>query len=365
MIVFEWHLVWASLSGMETLVQGLLFAAFFWRLESGARGSFHLGALIGIGVWLRPDSLTLLFALALAVLIRSQAKLKEYIKEMAPAILGFSLFILPYLALNLSLDGTPWPSTYYAKQAEYVSLRQSSFFIRWANQPQPLLAGVGVVLLPGLVSSISSLRVRNWARLIPLAWVLSFWALYALRLPVTYQHGRYAIPSLPVLVVLGLDGLLGELNWGARSFVRRVVWRVWILGLASSGVVFWWIGGNAYAKDVAIIETEMVAAAKWIQANTEPGALVAAHDIGALGYYGQRQLVDLAGLVSPEVIPILRNEVSLEAFIDQQGADYLMTFPNWYPGLVQRGELVFETQGRFSPAAGGENMTVYRWKFAP
>ena len=42
--------------------------------------------------------------------------------------------------------------------------------------------------------------------------------------------------------------------------------------------------------------------------NTPPDALIAAHDIGAVGYFGQRRLLDLAGLVSPEVIPFIRDE---------------------------------------------------------
>ena len=37
-------------------------------------------------------------------------------------------------------------------------------------------------------------------------------------------------------------------------------------------------------------------------------AIVAAHDIGALGYLDDHQLVDLAGLITPEVIPFMLDE---------------------------------------------------------
>jgi hypothetical protein len=89
--------------------------------------------------------------------------------------------------------------------------------------------------------------------------------------------------------------------------------------------------------------------------------LVAAHDIGALGFFTGRPLLDLAGLVSPQVIPFIRDEQRLEAFLDDQGAEYLVTFPAWYRHLTQRGSPVFSSQGIFSPAMGGENMAVYRW----
>jgi hypothetical protein len=140
--------------------------------------------------------------------------------------------------------------------------------------------------------------------------------------------------------------------------------RVWVLAAVLVTLIFTAIGAQAYTRDVQIIESEMVATARWIEANTDSRALVAAHDIGALGYYSHRALLDLAGLVTPEVIPFIRDEARLETWLDASGADYLMTFPGWYPALVQKagGGLRYQTGAPYSPAAGGENMAVYAWK---
>ncbi|HJW90394.1 MAG TPA: hypothetical protein VJ436_07110, partial [Anaerolineales bacterium] len=91
-------------------------------------------------------------------------------------------------------------------------------------------------------------------------------------------------------------------------------------------------------------------------------ARVAAHDIGALGYFGQRDLLDLAGLVSPEVIPIIRDEAGLADLLDSRSVAYLVVFPDWYPRLVDRGTLVYSTRARFAPELGAQNMAVYRWQ---
>jgi hypothetical protein len=149
------------------------------------------------------------------------------------------------------------------------------------------------------------------------------------------------------------------------QMMRRVVSRVWILTVAAITIIYWVRGARAYAQDVAIIETEMVAAAHWISTQTPPESLVAAHDIGALGYFGEREILDLAGLVSPEVIPILRDESALTDLLDRRHADYLMTFPGWYPALTLRAAPVYTTGGQFAPAAGHENMVVYRWRAGP
>ena len=231
------------------------------------------------------------------------------------------------------------------------------------------IVGLGAVLLPGiLVTVVAIVRQRAWGRLAPLIWVLAYLGAYALRLPVTYQHGRYAMPTIPVVFVFGMEGLLRWYEEGGFTRWRWVFQRVWILSLAIIAVWFWVIGARKYAEDVAIIETEMVATAHWVSKHVEDDALVAAHDIGALGYFSEHKLLDLAGLVSSEVIPILRDEQALADLMDSEGVDYLMTFPGWYPKLSQKAQPVFTTDAPYSIDAGGEHMVVFRWMstgFAP
>jgi hypothetical protein len=170
------------------------------------------------------------------------------------------------------------------------------------------------------------------------------------------------MPVIPVLAVYGVDGMLRWLRLGAPQIARRILSRVWMVSVAALTLAFWGFGANAYAKDVAFIETEMVAAARWLRDNTPADTLVAAHDIGAVGYFARRPILDLAGLVSPEVIPILRDEAALAEHIADSGAGYLLTFPSWYPALTADARFVpvYATGGTHSQAPGGENMQVYR-----
>jgi hypothetical protein len=179
---------------------------------------------------------------------------------------------------------------------------------------------------------------------------------------VTYQHGRYLIPAMPVFFILGFIGvgrLILLLAAGSKIFNLA---RAGVVGLIILvGLGFYGIGAVSYGKDVAIIESEMVQTAVWLNENTQPDAVIAAHDIGAIGYFSNRRLLDLAGLVSPEVIPFIRDEPKLADYLNQNKADYLVTFPGWYPVLTSQGQKIFQTKGIFSPAEGGENMAVYRW----
>lgn len=374
-LAVEWHLVWASVSGMETILFIALSLAV-WTLALppgeptggvGGRRALALGLVVGLSVLTRPDGLTLApFALGVALFSPGRA---GRVRLGALFTAGLALVVAPYLLFNYRLSGALWPNTYYAKQAEYAALRSIPYWRRLIAEMAAPLVGAQILLVPGVIAAVASCVRRRWpAKGMPLAWALLFISLYAWRLPVTYQHGRYVIPVLPVVFIYGIGGTAGWLRALGQSCVAsrppavgRVVGRAGVLSFASLALIFLGLGARAYVEDVQIINTEMVATARWLERNTPPDALIAAHDIGALGYFSNRRLLDLAGLVSPEVIAFIRDERRLSAYLTANRADYLMTFPGWYPTLAAEPTLrrMYVSPFPFSPAAGGENMAVY------
>jgi len=364
MIAAEWHLVWAGASGMETLLMAVVVLAVFYFLRTiTLRGSILAGLVIGIGVWVRPDALTLLGPLVF-VLVFQKSDWKQSVKTLRYSLAALSIPLGVYLLFNFWLSGHIWPNTFYAKQAEYAALQEIPLLTRYFQILSLPMVGVGVLLLPGFIyKAIQAVRRRNYYWMAGILWWLGYSLVYALQLPVTYQHGRYLIPAMPVYFLIGLIGSLEWLNIELPAVgLRWAINRVWAGASMIILAVFLIIGGQTYAKDVAIINTEMVAAANWLKDNTSETDLIAVHDIGAVGYFSQRRIIDLAGLVSPEIIPIIRDESQLAAYLDQQGADYLMTFPEWYPELTDDLQAVYVSDGAFSLEAGGENMSIYRWK---
>jgi hypothetical protein len=361
-LVLEWHLVWAAASGMETLLFTLVVLLTLGGLFAENRRWLSLGMLTGISIWLRPDGITLAGP-ALLVALTAEGNLKTRCRAISSYLIGLALLFIPYLLFNQILSGTWWPNTFFAKQAEYAVYLQIPFLIRFVREAGLLMIGAGLLLLPGLmIAVIHAAHRRDWILLASVLWIFGFVLIYTMRLPVMYQHGRYLIPAMPVYFIISLVGLFSWVKSDEPLLIKRVIGKAWVLSLGIVTLAFWLIGARAYANDVAVIESEMVATAQWIANNTEPNALIAAHDIGALGYFGNRRILDLAGLVSPVVIPFIRDEPRLAAWMDSEKADYLMTFPDWYPLLIQLGDPVFDTKGRFSPLQGGENMQVYRWR---
>ncbi|MBN1994989.1 MAG: hypothetical protein JW953_20000 [Anaerolineae bacterium] len=397
--VFEWHLVWAAVSGMETILfvwlstflveRYLSLISVKTETESKSIASnfqlFSLGLLGGLLVLTRPEGLGLLGLIGLAVAYRwrqAQAKIGDLLLAWISLAVGAGVLLLPYLAFHLWMTGLPLPNTFYAKQAEYGLILQTyPLWWRLFGNVGPVVESVQgvfrvifigpqILLLPGLcLAAWLTVKERRTELIVIWLWWLGYLMLYAFRLPVTYQHGRYQMPAIPWLVLLGVWGTFHLVNlWASLSlgkggrFILRLMGRVLTLSLIVLVLAFIPVGARAYGRDVHFIESEMVAAAKWLNEHTAPDALIVAHDIGAIGYFTQRPLIDLAGLITPEIIPIIRDETALLDFIIAGQADYLVTFPAWYPDLTQNPFLVliYPTRAPGTRQAGGDNMAVYQ-----
>jgi hypothetical protein len=346
---------------METLLSGLLVTLILVMLALGLKNYLLLGLLIGLSVWVRPDLATLLGP-ALLVIFMDGDRNRNRFTGIIMLLFGFGVILAFYLLFNLFIAGTPFPNTFYAKQAEYAALQNVPFLTRFSNIALLPMIGAGIILLPGTIYlARDSIRKRDWAIISGMIWFLGYIVLYAVRLPVTYQHGRYLMPAMPIFFIWGLAGMVKVGMVVSKYRWKWALMKAWQISLGAALVAFWLLGARAYATDVAVIESEMVVTAEWVAKTISPDTLVAAHDIGALGYFAPRNLLDLAGLVSPEVIPFIRDENQLALFLDEKQADYLITFPDWYPDLTAGRPLVFSSQGKFAPPLGQENMSVFFW----
>jgi hypothetical protein len=358
----EWHLLWASMSGMETILHALIVTAALVLMMTSPHRHLLMGVLTGLSVWVRPDGLTLIGPLVVSMLL-PRVPAGSRLRALGLYTLGLVALLLPYVLFNRHLGGVLMPNTFYAKQAEYAAWQHLAVPERLRQTVLQLLAGPAIILLPGVAISIATAALRrDWRLLAVATWMVGYIAMYVARLP-PYQHGRYLMPAMPLMFLLGILGVL-EYAQRVRDRARRLFMFTWKAALAVVAAAFLYLGARGFADDVGIIESEMVATARWSAENLPPGALVAAHDIGALGFFDQHQLLDLAGLISPEVVPFIRDEGQLAAFLDRRGADFLIAFPEFYPQLTSNLETVFVTGSPSTEVQGHPNMAIYRWRRA-
>ncbi len=390
--------IWAGLSALETcLFATLSLLAISVHLTDRATSRYRLRtvALFGLAALSRPEGY-LLFALALADFAWSStsritqhatritqhaSRITHHVSRLLLPAALFAAIVLPYLVFSLCASGHLLPNTYHAKAV--IDFRPDRDFLsvaaRYLILDNPLLLpfyvlGVGVLLRRVPLLSL-------WSAGLPLV--------YAFLHATLYQHGRYLIPLIPCNAVIGIVGLLevqrgwlryltprppslegkGEaetpLPASGRGRGRGLTALVSLLVIAGTA---WRLPTMAslYAWNADNINEMHVALGCWVAENTPPDALLALNDIGAITYISERPVVDLAGLITPEVVPLLRSpdrDSRLADFMAGRDVQYIIIFPNWFPDLAARDDLlepVHQVTLEHNTICGGQTMVVYR-----
>ncbi|OGP58400.1 MAG: hypothetical protein A2V67_02260 [Deltaproteobacteria bacterium RBG_13_61_14] len=417
--LFTGRIVWTAASGMEPT----LFAALsLWavtrytddRIDRGtachaptdlprSRFSLFTALLFGLATNARPEGY-LLFLCALldaALGLRREDGRRTLAWKGFPwkAALLYLLLIAPYPLFSLATTGSLLPNTFHANSLyfrwgrswEYLSLVLQ--FLPYDNLFLHLFLPVGAV---GIV--VQAWRKGTEAlppgRLLVFFWAVGYLPASTLLTPMKYHFQRYLIPLLPFFILLSLFGLEMALDFLARrrpaavGRVRRAALAVMVAwGMA---LVVQWPGflnrtaeriigrpvrqwPSLVAQSVDNINGMQVAIGEWIRRGTRPEDVIAANDIGAIGYISKRRVLDVVGLVTPEILPYvkglhinsLRDQRVLE-FLSREKPEYLVVFPNWYPTLVEKRDLlypVFAVELKDNIICGGDVMVVYKCRW--
>ena len=345
---------WAMMSGMEvTLSVALTLAGIYYylRFRSGWRSTLAW-VLFGLAAWSRPESLLLAPLAALDALLRRLA-----LKQRPAFWRGFgawSIIVLAWLGFNHSLSGTPFPLTYLAKAGRTSlfsaiagrSLPQLGKLLTggapsyltgfcthvWhANPILCLLAAVGLVELV-----FSALRSRQeGGLLIPLV-VLGYAPLIGMVSPsygAAFQNGRYIGNVTALATVVAIIGVACIWRW-IRPRVPRLAMVLTLSTLALFNAV---TVGAATVRNTARAESSInqmhVKLGQWLAVNTPTGATLACNDVGAIGYFSQRRIFDLSGLVTEEFVGYRQDREGFMSFFRRWRPDFLAIFPAAYPGL--------------------------------
>ncbi len=395
---------WGALSGMEVALAAFLVAA---ALLAHAHDRLLVSsACAALAVLARPEAVLLIPLLVLArrlTLRRAAAFALVTVVTVAPAAL-FSLWTV----------GTLYPATAAAKVegglVGWLGGVNEPAALTWIWRPWTFLTGwigwltathwlLPLALVPGLVLVWRRAgRALGAVALALLAHPFGMALLAPYRGP-AFQEGRYSIHLLP-LVMLTLAVALGDRgrggppsettlantgsherpprgdavdpdNTGPRrgatappvpqrnSWVRMVA-VVW-LGIAVVSLV---PAATRYGWAVQNINAMQVHLGRWVDTNLPRTARIAANDIGAIAYFSRREVIDLMGLVTPEIIPFRRRgELGVMQYLKEACPQYVIIFPAWFPQIASSTETlepVYRVRLERNEVAGAAEMVVYR-----
>ena len=352
-------LAWGALSGMEVTLAALLVAGALLALARD-RTAWTV-SLASLAVLARPEAALLLPFLALAGPLRL-GRLSAFV--LVPAVV-----LAPAVAFAWMTVGAPLPATAAAKVegglvgwlgglreplSQTFLVRPQAFAGEWLVWLFRTHALLPLAVLPALPLAWRHDRRLGIVGLALLAHPLGMALIAPYRGP-SFQEGRYSIHLLPLVLVVLAVGLGGVIE---RR--RRVALGLWL------ALALWTLvpAAQRYAWGVQNIDAMQVQIGRWVDANLPRRARLAVNDIGAIAYFSRREIFDLMGLVTPEILPYRREgEDGIVRFVGEVCPDYVIVFPSWFPRLAARTDLLEPVHRVTLPrvqVAGGPEMVVYR-----
>jgi len=322
------------------LVAGALFtsAPLLW-LSLGFETSFYLALVLGALYFYFEDHPPLTAALlALAVMTRGDGMLPAIVlglhymatRHRIPwRALGVYLVLCTPFFLYLTLTfGSPFPVTLTAKAAQaqlgvtgfyaHTTFWQGLLILARAYLQQSPLYLWGV--LCGLVGLVAAWRTQRWLWVV-LGWAtLSFGGYVALGVAPYHWYYVALVPALALLCGLGVDALLRRVGKAIRAPAAIKTAAVAALALLLTPQFV----SNAQARQTllrpgSVPPTSPVykvlpeakvwvyrQVGEWLKANTPVDSLIGVTEVGVMGYYSERRMVDFLGLLRPEVVTALK-----------------------------------------------------------
>lgn len=282
--------------GMETslftFMVGLCFYLYF------KDEFFPLGICVGLAILTRPEAVFLVPAMALNTWVykRPWPDFRCYV---APTIL-----VLAQFAFNGLYYGALLPSSGVAKisQGAMGHWGYNSFLIGLGERllngfglPRQMLVfgshAVPVLLLILAVCSLLLVQARQYL-LVSVTFLGLYTGFFAgLNIPGQWWYYAIHFTIFSTWVVLGIFWLHRQLKTGRQGIFRNAFIGFFVLMLVWQGAINLVLHGNTVREDYRQFGL-------WIAENTPADASIALAEIGTVGWYSGRRIIDILGLVT-------------------------------------------------------------------
>jgi len=326
-----WAMRWA-LSAMETPLAAACVSLALYGLAGvliRGRSGWMAGIALGLAALARPECYLLAAIATLSVGVGAEKRARRALEVLA----GFSLVVLPWLVTAWRWFHTLLPNTAAAKAGAalrpglLVAAFHAVFQVELVADALPLALFLLVLAFGNRSNALPAARGRRLFWLTCAAWpallVLSF-ALQGVQVV-----SRYLVPATPCVLLLGV----ASFRWVvATSFPKRYGTALAIFLAAfviQNGIFTALVSVPSTRAHTRGLFSSLVSTGIWARDRTPAGAYFAVADIGAFGYYSERRVLDLYGLVTPQLAPIVvregYNEVVTRCLFEVAGRpDYLI-----------------------------------------
>jgi hypothetical protein len=328
---------WLMLSGMETsLFMFLLLLAVLLIERREMKYDPAIAIVAGLAFLARPEAVVIVLV-CIPVRILILAWNGEVTRRRVYSLLLMGIIIaavvLPWILYCMSVSGHPLPDTFYAKHRppsqsdiEIWNIWWSSWLMQW---PFLLVAlGGGLVLV-----------TRGKPHLWLIAVALTVLYRFTMPLIALLANHRYLIPvhSLFFVVAAISVGFIIETvlenrrHLDVRGSIRLLAAILVIAVLLVPMIPAYCAQAEKFGNATKNINDMQVAIGDWVYHNTPDDAVLALCDIGAIRFFSNRSIIDLIGLVTPDIL--YGNLTLLETlhYLNNHSCSYLVIWTDWFP----------------------------------
>ncbi len=297
----------ADASGMETaLFSFLVLTAFYFQFR---KLPLYAIAAATLATVTRPEGLGLLVLLLVVELVR-------YPRQWGALVITPLIILVPWIGFSTLYFGTPVPHAIPAKLALYSTIKlpglleRLQFLLAWHHP-----AG-WIVTVAAVVGLVWLYRRQYWGRLVAV-WLVALVMFYAVS--PTHLFFWYAAPLAPLLLLLA-SAVLPFISERTGDLGSRSVWLRFAVGaVLTVGLVLGNIGPWSYYNEYQhLLENTHQAIGEFLGVRARSGDIVAAEDIGYIGFYSGATILDRDGLVSPQAVPYNRRGDYLQLVLDAE-----------------------------------------------
>jgi len=322
---------WLMLSGMETpLFVFVLLISIIVLDRVETKYDLLLGILVGVAYLSRPEGIIVAFGVPIRFLILGyKRKLnKTRIVTLFVSAGLAALVALPWILHCLSVTGLPLPDTFYAKVHTPSESEIDAWNFWWTlfvRQMPFLLLGVflGIILI-----------VKGK----PFPWLFAVVLTVLYRLSAPYasliNNNRYLLPIFDLFYIVAVISvawtleivLVGIFHFVKSPDVKLIAVTFTLFILIIPLIPSFIDQATYYGRAVKTVNDLHVNIGYWMAENTPEDAVFATHDAGAVRFISNRSMIDLAGLVSPDIIHGNMTPRETLSYLREKGCTYFVYF---------------------------------------
>ena len=362
LIIFCPALLWGLWSGMEvTLVASLLLLTLYRLSEEDYISSCFFATCLALS---RPEGWVASGIIVFYILLKSVKKIflntgenkdkKIFLLLFLPVIVGLLPWFIAYISRGTlqttsisakSIWSLPYRETSIAGDLTIRNLKKILSVI-WNDsfggiqKPFYMFPLSLLFIFAGFIFLFKTKGKRCYALLF--LSILFSWILLSSTTTTWDLHNyRYLLPILPLSLILSGIGI--DFAGGLHSSIKKILSilllsLVVILWVTQIGMVWF----ENFKNDTNWINDCQVTLAEKANEELPSDAKIAINDAGALAYFGNRQVVDLVGLVSNDCSPSFRMGMGalferLERIPPEKRFTHYIVFRSWFDPFFQTG----------------------------